>query len=232
MRYPGGKGKCYQHIINVLPPHTTYIETHLGGGAVLRHKKPADTSIGIDRDSAVIRRWRLLFPSLARYVESDAVDFLMSQRLAGDEVVYCDPPYLPGTRRRDRVYRHDYVESDHVRLLGAVRKLPCRVVVSGYPSKLYDEWLSGWSTQIFTAKSHDGIRKEKLWFNFAAPASLHDPRYLGRGFRERQTIKRRLERLQRRITTLSPQERHLLSDWLDDLLQEEDEDANLLLLKS
>lgn len=155
----------------------------------------------------------------------------MSQRLAGDEVVYCDPPYLPGTRRRDRVYRHDYVENDHVRLLGTLRNLPCRVVVSGYPSKLYDEWLSGWSTQTFTAKSHDGVREEKLWFNFDVPACLHDPRHLGRDFRERQTIKRRLERLRRRITTLSPQERHLLAEWLDDLLQEQDEDANLLLLK-
>lgn len=232
MRYPGGKGKCYQHIINVLPPHTTYIETHLGGGAVLRHKKPANTSIGVDLDCAVIRRWRLLFPSLARYVESDAVDFLKSQRLAGDEVVYCDPPYLPDTRRRDRVYRHDYVESDHIRLLGALLKLPCRVVVSGYPSKLYDEWLFGWSTQTFTAKSHHGVREEKLWFNFEVPASLHDSRHLGRDFRERQTIKRRLERLQHRITTLSPQERHLLSAWLEDFLQEEDEDASLLLPKS
>ena len=47
MRYPGGKGKCYQHIINVLPPHPTYIETHLGGGAVLLHKKPARMSVGV-----------------------------------------------------------------------------------------------------------------------------------------------------------------------------------------
>lgn len=108
MRYPGGKGKCYQHIINILPPHATYIETHLGGGSVLRHKKPAGTSIGVDRDAAVIRSWQRLFPLLASYVEADAVEFLAAQRLAGDEVVYCDPPYLPSTRRRDRVYRHDY----------------------------------------------------------------------------------------------------------------------------
>ena len=35
MRYPGGKGKTYHQIINLLPPHKTYIETHLGGGAVV-----------------------------------------------------------------------------------------------------------------------------------------------------------------------------------------------------
>jgi site-specific DNA-adenine methylase len=231
MRYPGGKGKCYQHIINVLPPHPTYIETHLGGGAVLLNKRPARMSIGIDRDPAVIRRWQSLFPVLASYVEADAVDFLSSQRFIGDEVVYCDPPYLPSTRKRSRVYRHDYCECDHVRLLRTLQKLPCRVVVSGYPSELYDEFLCVWQSQTYPAKAHDGIRQEKIWFNFDTPSRLHDGRHLGRDFRERQTIKRRLQRLQTRISTLSPQEQRLLSAWLDDHLQEEDDDASLLLLK-
>lgn len=37
MRYPGGKGGAgvYQTIINNIPPHDTYIETHLGGGNIL-----------------------------------------------------------------------------------------------------------------------------------------------------------------------------------------------------
>jgi site-specific DNA-adenine methylase len=36
-RYPGGKGGAgvYQTIINNIPPHDTYIETHLGGGNIL-----------------------------------------------------------------------------------------------------------------------------------------------------------------------------------------------------
>ncbi len=229
MRYPGGKGKCYQHIINVLPPHATYIETHLGGGAVLRNKKPARTSIGVDRDAAVIRSWQNLFPLLASYVEADAVEFLAYQRLAGDDLVYCDPPYLPSTRRRARVYRHDYRESDHVRLLEVLQKLPCRVVLSGYPSELYDQFLCGWNSQTYPAKAHDGIRQEKLWFNFEPPAQLHDARHLGQNFRERQTIKRRLQRLQQRISTLTAQEQRLLSEWLDDHLREEEGHAGLLL---
>ena len=229
MRYPGGKGKCYQHIINVLPPHTTYIETHLGGGAVLRNKKPASASIGVDRDSAVVQSWRRLYPTLASYVEADAVDFLTSQHLAGDELLYCDPPYLPITRRRARVYKHDYCESDHLRLLEVLRRLPCRIVISGYPSALYDEWLRGWNSRTFPAKAHHEVRQEKIWLNFDPPTRLHDTRYLGRDFRERQTIKRRLQRLKRRISGLSPQEQSLLSEWLDDHLQEEENDASLLL---
>jgi hypothetical protein len=57
MRYPGGKGRCYQHLISLMPPHRTYIETHLGGGAVLRHKRPAETNIGLEKDEAVVERW-------------------------------------------------------------------------------------------------------------------------------------------------------------------------------
>jgi site-specific DNA-adenine methylase len=39
IKFLGGKGKCYQRLINLMPPHQTYIESHLGGGAVMRNKK-------------------------------------------------------------------------------------------------------------------------------------------------------------------------------------------------
>ena len=54
MTYPGGKGSHYQKIINLIPPHRVYIETHLGGGAIARAKKPAARNILIDLDSAAI----------------------------------------------------------------------------------------------------------------------------------------------------------------------------------
>ncbi len=37
-----------------MPPHEIYIEAHLGGGAVMRHKYPAKRNIGIEIDSEVI----------------------------------------------------------------------------------------------------------------------------------------------------------------------------------
>ena len=56
MTYPGGKNGpgVYQTLINQIPPHDTYIETHLGGGAVLRHKRPAALNIGIDPHSPAL----------------------------------------------------------------------------------------------------------------------------------------------------------------------------------
>lgn len=214
MRYPGGKGKCFQHIVNLLPPHSVYIEPFLGAGAVLRNKRPADVNIGVDQDPKIIQRWRRDHPDLATFVEGDAVAFLSQQTFAGHEVIYCDPPYLPTTRLRSRVYRFDYTESDHVRLLSTLGSLRCRVILSGYPSKLYDDLLRGWTTETFVAKAHDGLRNEKLWFNYEVPTELHDARFLGRSFRERQAVKRRLDRMRARITRLDPREQYELWTWM------------------
>jgi len=214
MHYAGGKGKSFQHVINLLPPHTTYLESHLGGGAVLRHKKLSTTNIAIDRDPVVIRFWREKFPQLATYVQGDAAKFLASYSFCGDEVLYCDPPYLPCTRRRPAVYRFDYKDEDHELLLGVLLKLPCRVLISGYPSDMYEQYLKTWNKYSFVAKTHTGVRTETLWFNYRPPARLHDVRFLGRNFREREKIRRRLSRLQRRISTLSRCEQHAVSDWL------------------
>ncbi len=62
--YPGGKSGAgvYQQLINRMPPHDTYIETHLGGGAILRRKRPARLNIGLDLDPEVIAHWRAAAP--------------------------------------------------------------------------------------------------------------------------------------------------------------------------
>lgn len=214
MRYPGGKGKCFQHIINVLPEHTTYIETHLGGGAVLRNKAPAIESIAIDIDPNVIAWWRRHYPTLATFIAGDALAILRSYPFTGSEVVYCDPPYLPSTRKRSRVYTNDLTEGDHIELLSTLKRLRCRVAISGYPSQLYETELRGWNELRFSAKAHDGIRAESLWINYAIPDALHDTRFLGANFRKRQDVRRRMNRLQNRISRLSKQEQYALATWL------------------
>ena len=62
----------------------------------------------------------------------------------GSELVYSDTPYLRGTRKSGRRYRHDYEDADHEALLTLLAELPCAAMVSGYPSALYDERLRGW----------------------------------------------------------------------------------------
>jgi len=51
---PAAKTNTTQKIINRIPPHETYIETHLGSGAVMRHKRPARLNVGIELNLNVL----------------------------------------------------------------------------------------------------------------------------------------------------------------------------------
>ena len=80
--------------------------------------------------------------------------------------MYCDPPYLLHTRSGERRYRYEYTEQDHRSLLALLKTLPCAVILSGYPSRLYDERLAAWRTLELQVMNHAGVRTEKLWLNF------------------------------------------------------------------
>jgi phage DNA methylase len=214
--YPGGKGLSFRNIINLIPPHEVYIETHLGGGAVMRHKKPAKQNIGIDIDAQVIAQWENT-PALVEICDlycQSAHDFLRNYDFTGHELVYCDPPYLRSTRRGGKIYRHEYGDEDHLKLLYLVKTLPCKVLVSGYRNVLYEESLSSWNRQCFTARTRAGIAEECVWFNYPQPSVLHDHRYLGSNFREREKIRRRMENLKRKIASLPIGERHEILSWI------------------
>lgn len=219
MRYPGGKGRSYPQLINLMPRHTTYVETHLGGGAVMRHKRPAERQIGIEVDPAVVAQWRSAGELSFELVEADAISWLRDTKLPEGTLIYADPPYLPSTRKQERVYRFDYTEQDHQRLLQVLKEQPCDVMISGYRSGLYDDSLQGWNRHSFLAKAHDGLREETVWFNFEPPGELHDTGHLGSTFREREVISRRRARLERRIGTLSLPEQHALLGWLQTRLE-------------
>jgi DNA adenine methylase len=86
---------------------------------------------------------------------------------------YVDPPYLRETRSRANrrtdnggVYRHELTDQDHAELLQALCSLRGMVVLSGYPSQIYDDALRGW-TRIDRAAMADGAlpRTECLWLN-------------------------------------------------------------------
>ena len=62
MNYPGGKGQTFKKIINLMPPHEVYIETHLGGGAVMVNKLSAKRNVGIEIDGEVIDVWKKIKP--------------------------------------------------------------------------------------------------------------------------------------------------------------------------
>ncbi len=98
-----------------------------------------------------------------------------------------------------------------------IRELPCKVMISGYASDLYDNMLDGWLKITFRANTHQGIAIETLWMNYPEPALLHDYSYLGADFREREHIKRKVRRWSDNLAKLPTVERQTILSALIEL---------------
>ena len=223
MGYKGGKGQdgVYHRIINQIPPHSTFIECFFGHGAITKYKLPAAATIAIDADASVIHRFERLYisgdagsrlPGLLA-ICGDAISFLKSYDWKGGEFVYADPPYLMETRSyKEPIYRHEFSTNEqHIELLTLLRSLPCMVALSGYWSSLYESMLQGWRSISYTVGVQGGqSRTEWLWMNYSEPAALHDYRYLGENFREREKINRQRRRWRARLLRMSALQRYAL----------------------
>ncbi|WP_140920806.1 DNA adenine methylase [Limnobaculum xujianqingii] len=212
--YLGSKAASgsYQAIISRMAPHDTYIETHLGGGAVMLNKPPALRNIGVDIDEHALGYFETIHNKEASRVEliqADAVNYLryFDFSTAGRVQLYCDPPYLPCTRTSRARYRHEYTEKDHVDLLKILRLLPdnVNIILSGYPSRMYDDLLPGWRTHEYQSMTRGGVRTEKLWMNFSEGA-VYSHQFAGKNYIDRQRIKRKAERWARNYKALPPDE--------------------------
>jgi hypothetical protein len=225
----------FQRIISQQPPHEHYVEPFLGGGSVMRRKRPARFNLGIDLDGAVVARaadlvssgewisdrYRLGVPGDGGpaswlFYQLDAVDWLSTWRPSPLTLVYCDPPYLMSTRSsQHRVYRYELEASRHEELLRVLVRLPCMVQLSGYDSPMYSQALSLWRVVRYQTMTRGGrMASECLWMNYAEPAALHDYRYLGRDYRERERIRRKESRWVSRLSGMAILERRAIESAL------------------
>ena len=89
-------------------------------------------------------------------------------------LIYCDPPYLPTTRQENsrNVYGQEMTEDDHRQLARVLNGCSSKVVLSGYPSELYEELYSGWNRIEFDIANHAAggrtkrRERECLWMNY------------------------------------------------------------------
>lgn len=250
MTYPGGKaGSGAAHrIINLMPPHSVYIEPFGGSAAVAKLKREAalnvicdldPTALAMARDTGAARQVQRGRPKSAVstmkscicmngesagdiggsgdvvsrwiWIVGDGLEFLEHHQFSGDELVYCDPPYVRSTRRSTKdLYNFEWDDHHHSRLLAWAAASKARVILSGYASRLYDSALGGWECESFQVSTRRGPATETLWWNFPRPTILHDDRYLGDGFRERERIRRRQSRWIARLQRMEPTERHAI----------------------
>jgi len=105
----------------------------------------------------------------------DAAD-LVDRMATPDTLIYADPPYLATTRSAGaNDYRSDMgTEDDHRRLAKALHATEASVILSGYPSPLYDELYGDWNvvdTPVLVHSSNAttaarAARTERLWLNY------------------------------------------------------------------
>lgn len=210
MTYPGGKGGAgvYQAIINQMPPHDVYIEPFAGNASILKMKRPAPlANIALDADGSVasaLDLWASRDAAQFTVVHGDALAWLAARKhWSGRELVYADPPYLMATLAGGRQhYREKMWEFEHAALLTLLAGLPCMVMLSGYDSALYRRFLADWRVVTFTAQTRRGPATEYLWCNFPEPSALHDHRFVGADFRERERIGRKAKRWARMVADM------------------------------
>jgi len=214
-RFVGSKGGAgvWQRIISEMPPHDLYVEAFAGTCQVLLHKRPARSSIAIDSDAELCQA---LIDSLSdeagvSVVCGDAISWLEKHRGHFDSktVLYLDPPYLFDVRACPgrRYYQQEFGEDDlHAHLLAVLSRISSPVLISGYRSDLYDRQLGHWRRVDYRTATRGGPVTESLWCNFDAPAQLHDYRFLGSGFRERERLKRKKRRWLEKLRRMTPVE--------------------------
>lgn len=94
---------------------------------------------------------------------------VMERHDSSETLHFLDPPYLPQTRDIGKDYAHELTVADHETLLKNIKTLSGMVMLSGYASDLYEDYLGDWR-RIERAALADGARKrtEVLWMNFEA----------------------------------------------------------------
>jgi DNA adenine methylase len=104
---------------------------------------------------------------------------VMAQHDGEETLHYVDPPYQLELRNpgnpydRKHMYRHELDGDGHARLLEFLPTLAGMVVLSGYPSLLYDAALAGWR-RVERRAFADGARPrtEVLWLSPTASSRL------------------------------------------------------------
>jgi len=278
MTYPGGKGAAgvYQTLINLIPPHGTYVAAFCGLDAIARHKKACRRTVLIDKARepleamarALVDRsdvellqtcgvaWlrhefgldRLSLNNAAgssnlpaeapAFSDEDRNAALCDVRATLDSTtdgsdckcddhagqvdesggvsssfVFLDPPYVLGTRSKRMIYgEHEMTDDEHRALLDVALRLPCNVMITGYESDLYEEYLDDWNRVDYMNYTRGGPRQERAWLNYEKPTVLHDARFVGADKRERERIRRRVNKWVGGLRRMGTQERQAVVD--------------------
>jgi DNA adenine methylase len=93
---------------------------------------------------------------------------LINELDSPDTLFYLDPPYLFETRTTKNAYSHEMADADHITFAEALYQVKGSVILSGYPSKLYEDLFEskGWKRVDKEALTNAGVKRtECLWLS-------------------------------------------------------------------
>lgn len=263
LKYPGSKWNIAGKLVELIPPHHSYVEPFFGSGAMLFSKAPSDIETINDLDSDVTNLFRCIQKdsdrlsrlvmttpfSREKYEDTYKLDiwevmmpdepyhkalrFLIQcwqghgfrtngykvgwkndvqgresmyalwnwyrlpewiidiaerfrkvqienrpaleviERFNYENVfMYLDPPYLLGTRTAKQ-YKHEMSDTEHEELLKLILQSNAKIMISGYESDMYNDYLHNWSKATFQscAENH-GTRQEVVWMNYEPSSQM------------------------------------------------------------
>jgi hypothetical protein len=83
-------------------------------------------------------------------------------------------------------------------------------MISAYEHTLYDEMLSGWNKAVFPVSVHGIVRLECIYYNYPKPSVLQCYDYVGSDCWDRQRVKRKIDRLTKKLLELPEIERNAI----------------------
>lgn len=86
---------------------------------------------------------------------------------------WIDPPYVLGSRA-GKQYKHEMTDADHEDLLKLLLQSKAKVMISGYESDMYNDYLADWKKKQFSScAEHGKPRTETVWMNYRADLQMN-----------------------------------------------------------
>ena len=123
--------------------------------------------------NSVEHLWAIVWRLKQAFIENDDALKVIERYDQPHTLFYLDPPYLAHTRTdrwKETAYQHEIDVDYHQALLDKLQTIRGMAVISGYPSTLYEEQLSGWQRIETTARTTNTSKTatETIWLSPAA----------------------------------------------------------------
>ncbi len=222
--YPGGKNRdgVYQKIINMIPESiNTVIEPFCGSAAILRRLPKDIKKIGFEIDPQQVLILKTMNELDDAFISN--TDFFTTIKnpiyQQSNTLAFIDPPYPEECRKQPLgMYVNELTDEQHIKLLKAIKKFKCKVIICSYPNSIYSKYLKGWQKTEYTAYDRrNNARTEVMWYNYDTNGKLYTYQHLGNNYRERYKLKVKINRLISKINNLPQQEKYAIINAIKNL---------------